>query len=68
MQSMIADSAIRAHGAANPAAATTGPIVDASEYAGPIEADASTVTSKNRRTFGRCRCPTSAAACTAATG
>ena len=52
MQSMIPESDASASGAAAPATATIGPIVDASEYAGPIDADASTVTSKKRRTCG----------------
>jgi len=52
MHSMIADSAPSASGAAAPAAATIGPMVDASEYAGPIDADASTETSKKRSTLG----------------
>jgi hypothetical protein len=56
MHNIIAESAMRASGAALPAAATTGPIVDASEYAGPIDADASTEISKNPRTLGSRRC------------
>ena len=52
MQSMIAESVTKESGANEPAAATTGPIVEASEYAGPIEADASTMMSKNPSTFG----------------
>ncbi len=46
MQNMIAESTISATGAPNPAAKTIGPIVDASEYAGPIDADANTEMSK----------------------
>ena len=46
MHNMIAESDVSANGANAPAAATIGPIVDASEYAGPIDADASTDTSK----------------------
>src|SRR5262249_9062797 len=55
MHSMSAESDVSASGENAPAAATTGPIVDASEYAGPIDADARTETSKNRSTLGR-RC------------
>lgn len=55
MHNMIAERDVNASGANAPAAATTGPIVDANEYAGPIDADASTDTSKNRSTFGK-RC------------
>ena len=44
--SMIAESTSNADGAAYPAAATIGPMVDASEYAGPMEAEASTEMSK----------------------
>jgi hypothetical protein len=55
MHSMIAESEISDSGAAEPAAATTGPIVAANEYAGPIDADASTEMSKNRSTFGKPR-------------
>ncbi len=55
MQSMIAPREKSASGAPLPAAATIGPIVDASEYAGPIDADASTEMSKKRSTRGRLR-------------
>ena len=55
MQSMIAESTKSASGAPKPAATTIGPIVDASEYAGPIEAEASTEISKKWRTRGRRR-------------
>ena len=46
MHNMMPESTMSADGAAYPATATIGPIVDANEYAGPIEADANTETSK----------------------
>lgn len=58
MQSMIPVIATSAAGAAAPPAATIGPAVEASEYAGPIEADESTETSKKRSTLGKCRAET----------